>query len=614
MPQPRYQAPPAGGNRTRVGIAVLLVLTVGAVFGQTVGFGFTNYDDPEYVAANPHVLGGLTWDSVLWAFTTTAQANWHPLTWISLMADVEIHGRNPGAMHLTNVILHAIATVLLFLALDAMTRARGRSAFVAALFAVHPLRVESVAWIAERKDLLCGVFWMAALLAWVAWARSPSRPRRVLVASCMAMGALAKPMIVTLPAALLLLDYWPLGRLRPGTWVRRVTEKADLWAIAAFSSTATVVAQTSGGAVGSLDLFPWTARVANALVSYLVYLAQAVWPRGLAAIYPHPGAAASTWVAWLAAAVLACVSILAWVLRHRLPWLAVGWAWYVGTLVPVIGIIQVGLQSRADRYTYLPLVGIFVVVVWGVHALAAGWLERPVGRRVGATVVAGAIVAGYGVVAWHQVRFWRDGVMLFERAVAVTGANAVARNNLGSAYYRRGQPGDLQRSVEHYSEAVRISPTYAVAFNNLAGALLQLQRADEAEAAWRRALALRPGYTAAACNLAGVLLKSERLDEAMEWCRQALRADPDAGCAHYNLGMAFLRMGRLDAAGEHLAASVRSEPDYPDARVNWGVVLARQGRITEAIEQFRVALDLDPGHTGARHNLERAEARSRGGS
>ncbi len=600
----RPRLSPTSGDRPPAWIAALLLaLVTVAVYGRTVRFGFTNFDDPEYVVENPQVRDGLTMEGLRWAFTTTHQANWHPLTWLSLMLDAEISGTDPRMFRLANLAFHLASTLLLFFFLDRMTRSRAPSILVAALFAVHPLHVESVAWIAERKDVLSTVFWFWTLHAWLSYLKTPSPRRYGAVVLLFALGLLAKPMLVTLPLVVLLLHHWPLNR-RP-----RIPETLPLFALSLLSSAATLYAQHAGGALGTFETYPLVARVENAAVAYATYVGKALVPTRLAALYPHPGTTIPVTHVALAAAFLAGVTAVAWAARKTRPYLAVGWLWYLVTLFPVIGIVQVGAQARADRYTYVPLVGIFIAMAWGIEDLLPETARR---FRRAAAVAAIVWVGALSVLAWVQAGYWRDGVTLFERTVALTRKNSMAENNLGAAYYKRNGPGDLERSVTHYAEAVRLNPTYVVALNNLAGALAKLGRTEEALARWTDAVRVKPDHVPALCNLAGALIKTGSLDDGIRHCSQALRIEPDAACAHYNLGMALLRRGDLAGAGDHLAATVRVEPRSTDALLNLGVVRTRQGRLDEAIECFTEVMRIDPGHEGARHNLERAQRRKRG--
>ena len=547
----------------RAPIVLLLAVAVLAVYGRTVGFSFTSYDDPEYVTENPMVRAGLTARGVIWAFTTTATSNWHPLTWLSLMLDAAIGGGAAWPFHLTNMLLHLANTLLLFLAWERMTGEAGPSAFVAALFAVHPLHVESVAWVAERKDVLSTLFWMLTLLAWKRWTERPGAGRYAAVVSAFTLGLMAKPMLVSLPLVLLFLDVWPLGRLENG-WRRLLAEKAPLAALAAASCAATLFAQKQ--AIGTFEVFPLSSRVATALVSYAVYLARAIWPYPLAVFYPHPGRVLPLLPVVSSTLVVATASIVAlWLVKTR-PYLAAGWLWYVLTLVPVIGLVQVGLHSRADRYTYVPLVGLFVCAAWGARDLAG---ER--GRRF-LLPAALASLALYSAVAFVQVSTWQNGITLFRHAVRVTSLNAVAESNLGSAL---SLSGSIDEALPHFEEALRINPH----------------------------------FPAARYNLGSALLKKGEVDAAVAELEEALRMDSSHSGAHYNLALARMQQGALEEAIEHFSEALRIEPLRDDAHVNLGVALVRRGRLDEAVAHFEEALRIDPGNENARRNLERVRQR-----
>jgi tetratricopeptide (TPR) repeat protein len=421
---------------------------------------------------------------------------------------------------------------------------------------------------------------------------------------CFALGLLCKQMLVTLPFVLLLLDFWPLGRHRRESLPALIREKLPLLVLAAAASAMAVIAQRAGGAIGGLDAYPLGARIANAVVSYAAYLQQTFWPAGLAVFYPHPGSDVPIAATLRAAALLAAVTALAAILRRSRPYLAVGWLWYLGTLLPVIGIVQVGFQARADRYTYLPLVGIFIMLAWGIPDLLARRRRLVTALALGSALAAGALAA-------QQTGYWRESIPLFERAIEVTGENALAEHNLAAAYYQRNQPGDLERALAHYAEAVRIDPGYASAVNSLAGVLHRLGRTEEAIQRWSQLLQVRPRATAALCNLCGALAQVGRLAEAEERCSQALRGKPESACAHYNLGRLRLQQSRILEAEEHLETAVRIAPQDTDARVSLGVVLATQGRVQEATAQYVEALRLDPSNQIARSNLDRIRAESR---
>src|SRR5688572_19201451 len=449
--------------RTARILALLLAIGTLAVYWPARQFEFTNYDDEDYVYGNPMVMKGLTAEGVRWAFTTRFAANWHPLTWLSHMLDCEFYGVRPGAHHMMNVLLHTLATVALFFALLRMTRLPGRSAVVAALFALHPLHVESVAWVAERKDVLSGLFWILTMWAYVWYTERPGIVRYLLVAVTFALGLMAKPMLVTLPCVLLLLDYWPLRRLA-GTlalpWRRVILEKVPLFALTVASSIFTFLVQQKGGAVFPFaEKLSFGSRVASAFIAYVSYLGKTFLPEELAVLYPHPG----SWPAWQiagAALILLFITAVVIIFAKARPYLVMGWLWFLGTLVPVIGLVQVGEQYMADRYTYIPLVGIFIALVWGVSDLLARVEQRKVALGFAVVVVLAVCVVG----TRRQLAYWENSIKLFARTVQVTGDNPTAQYNLAQAL---GVRGHLRESVPHYEEALRIRPNYPEALNNL---------------------------------------------------------------------------------------------------------------------------------------------------
>lgn len=488
-------------GRAPAAVSLGILLLVAAVFGQAGGFRFVNFDDGEYVYANPNLLGGLTPRTLAWAFTTGYAANWHPLTWLSHALDVTLFGGWAGGHHLTSVAIHGTNAVLLFLVLRAMTSALWRSALVAALFAIHPLHVEAVAWVSERKELLGALFGILAVGAYHRYARRPSPARMAAVAALFALSLLAKPMWVTLPCVLLLLDRWPLARHEP---LRRLAiEKLPLLALSAASCAATWFVQSRSGAVASG--FPLAERALNAPIAVLSYLRQTLWPSGLAVFYPHPasvGQAVPRASAALALAALASLAVAAVAMRRRRPYVGVGLLWFLGTLVPVIGLVQVGSQSRADRYTYLPLVGIFVAVAW----LLGDWAAARPGRRAGLAGVAATLLLALAAAAHRQASVWRDGGRLYGHAIGATQDNWLAWNNLGMTQL---DGGDLEAAIEAFGNAARIKPDYADAWYNAGVALTRLGEPERAAAAYREALRLDPSNADATANLA--LLRRHRL-------------------------------------------------------------------------------------------------------
>jgi protein O-mannosyl-transferase len=564
------------------------VLAVVATYAPVVRYGFVNFDDPEYVSDNSVVQRGISVAGLRWALGFHA-ANWHPLTWVSHMMDCRVFGVEAGGHHAVNVGLHVGAAVLLFLALARMTGAPWRSGVVAALFAVHPLRVESVAWISERKDVLGGFFWMLALLAYARYAERPTRRGYVGVALAFVAGLLAKPTVVTLPFALLLLDVWPLRRPQP--WVVLVREKVPLVAVAALVSVVVYRAQHAGGAVTSFAALPLSARLLNALVSYGAYLWMTIWPEGLAVFYPAREIV-PLWQVALAATVLAAVTAIAWSRARRSPGLLVGWLWYLGTLVPVIGIIRAGDQAMADRFTYLPHVGLFVMVVWGLAETMPAPAVLPA-----AAVAAIATAIAVSVV---QVGYWRDSLALFGHALAVTERNAVAHTNYGFALLEHGQ---TDRAFDHFREAVQIRPSYAKARLNYGFGLATIGRSDEAIAEYREAIRLAPEFVSAHYDLGLELAERGRFDEAIVEYREAARLDPENAKVRNNLGLALAHLDRVEEATAQYERALALDPRLAPAHNNLAVVLERLGREEEALTHYREAVRLIPADARGHYNL-----------
>jgi Flp pilus assembly protein TadD len=528
------------------------------------------------------VRNGLTWHGVRWAFGFR-ESNWHPLTWLSLMLDASLGGVSPRVFHVTNLLLHAANAVLLFLVLLRMTGRPWRSGFVSVFFAIHPLHVESVAWVAERKDVLSTLFWFLTMLAYASYVARPGPRRYAWIVAAFVAGSMSKPMLVTLPAILLLLDVWPLGRLAfPGRgrafWPAArtlVTEKMPLFVLSAVSAGLTLAAQWHGGAVSGLITYPAPVRIENAIVSYAAYIGQMLWPARLSFFYPHPHGSSSPAAVFAAALLFVVATAVAFGLSRRLPYVLFGWLWYAVTLVPVIGIVQVGMQARADRYTYVPLVGLFVVLVWGASDLAE-WaaIRSPSEGRARANrwllaIVGCAVVAVLAVGAYVQAGYWHDSDRLYRRALELRGDNPVAHNNLAISLLDRG---DADGAVEHAREALRLDPAHPEAPATLGNALARLGKLDDAVAVYRQAIANRPRDPYLHGNLAAFLGIQGKLDDAAAELREALRLDPESADAHENMG----------------------------------VVLARQGKYGEAFAEFAEALRIDPGNEEVRAELEQA--------
>jgi protein O-mannosyl-transferase len=540
-------------------IGVFLALSVLAAYRGILGADFV-FDDGPYIRDNPHVLGGLTRENVLWAFTSSLTSNWQPLTWLSLQLDVQLFGPGPSAHHAVNLMMHAMNAILLLFVLLRLTSAAWRSAAVAALFALHPLHVESVAWVSERKDLFSTTFFLAALLVYVRHLTRSLWWTATMVFLLFALGLMAKPMIVTMPFVLLVLDWWPLRR--PLGW-GLLREKIPLFGLAAASCAMTLWAQGAGGALGSLTSHPLKLRLANALAAYLGYLNKAFWPSGLAVYYPYSRGAPLSLRAALALTVILAISAVAVRVRSRHPWLLAGWLWYLGMLVPVIGLVQVGGQASADRYTYLPLVGLFAAVVWGAPGLMRRLaLSRAIAAAVAFTVL-GACLAATRV----QVAFWKNERTLFEHALEVTEGNWLAHNVLGALDMSERKAA---AALAHFQESLRIAPgNNPQAHSNLGD--LELQR----------------GRMRAAVKHYEIVLSLDG-------------ADPDD---HLNLGVALAALGRSEEAMRQYLEALRLNPGMADAHYNLGNVLSRERRYPEAIFHYREAIRIDPGNDKARNNL-----------
>jgi len=519
-----------------IGVSVFLLGLTWLVFGQTLRYDFVNYDDPSYVYQNTRITSGINLANIAWAFTHVHSENWHPLTTITHMLDCQLHGLNAGWHHFTNVLLHAMAVVLLFVALERMTGALWRSAFVSAVFAVHPLHVESVAWIAERKDVLSAFFFMLTLLAYLRYTRAPSIGRYLTVALVLALGLMSKPMLVTLPFILLLLDYWPLGRFeghRSNTGrqvLQLVVEKIPLIGLSAVSSIVTFLAQR--GAIGWTEQLPVPERISNALIAYVVYIRQMFWPARLAVFYPHPENTVQVWEISLALIALVGITAAAFVFRKKAPYFVTGWLWYLGMLVPVIGLVQVGWQGHADRYTYLPQIGLYIAVTWALTDLIRSWRFQRTALSAAALIVIGAL----SWRGWLQTSYWRDSETLFTHALAVTSNNDVALNNLGIIFLDKGQ---LDDAISKLQAAIDLRPENAPAHDNLAKALLRKGQVAEAMVHYRKFLELEPANVEARNTLGTALIQQGHVKEAIDQWQDALAFQPDNGNAASNLAWVF---------------------------------------------------------------------------
>ena len=591
---------PQRSSRSAVlAVYIGLVLLNLAIYFSIASHGFVTLDDPGYVSENPQVAAGLTWSGFVWAWTTGTLANWHPLTWLSHMLDVQLFGMQPGWHHVTSLVLHVLNSLLLFALFLRMTGAIWRSACVAALFAAHPLHVESVAWLSERKDVLSALFWLLASLAYVSYTRRRSAGRYAMTLALFALGLLSKPMVMTLPIAFLLLDYWPLARVDPVRFwlsVRSLcVEKVAFIALAALSGVITFFVQRQGGAVSGLNALSLPVRVINALVSYVRYLVKMVWPVNLAVFYPYDKEL-SVWLGVAAFALLAMISAAVIRARARAPYLMVGWFWYLVTLLPVIGIVQVGTQSIADRYTYLPLLGPFVMIVWGLHAIAATRLQL----RWVAGAAAAAVLLLCALDARAQVGVWQDNETLWTHTLAVTKENYRAEYAIGTILGQQGRTAD---AAAHFAEAVRLEPGFAEAHANLGIAEMTLGNLADAEDHFIRALRVHPDDVNTHYNLGITLSRRGRIDDAIVQYREALRLQPSFAAAENGLGFALQSQGKLDEALGHYNAAIQLDPTLADAFHNRGFVLATQGKVAAAIADFRTAIKLKPDFEAAHLSL-----------
>ena len=657
-PFPRGVQPPAHG--ISFAICLLLALAIGGVFGQTLRYEFVNYDDDLYIYENPAVTQGLDLREIAWMFTHNyALDEWYPLTDISHMLDWQIYGSNAGGHHLTNVLLHAATAILLFLVLQKMTGARWRSAFVAALFAIHPLRVESVAWAEERKDVLSGVFFMLALWMWVRYVQKRATaadgelnlnralraldPRRwtadySLALACFALGLMSKSMVVTLPFILLLLDYWPLNRFsasglggpRPQMriWLGLILEKTPFLLLSAAACGVTVLTQKE--VILAAQGLTFLGRVGNALTACVVYVGHMVYPVGLRLIYPAPEKHLSIWNAGLSALVLVIISMCVLAGRRKYPWLLVGWLWYLGMLVPVIDIMQAGDQARADRYTYLPQIGLAILAAWGAVELAGSWRHR----RTVLGFAAGVLLTGLMTGAYLQTGYWKNSVTLWTRTLVFTPQSPVANCNLGIALAAQGKlaealghfdrvlqvepnntkalnnigkvlttEGKLDQAVQRFYQVLQINPDDVKAHNNLGVALVAQGKADDAIRHYNRALQLKPDDVDACYNFGNALTTQGRFDEAVQYYERTLQINPGFAEAHCNLGLVLARLGRLDDAVQHYLEAVQLKPNYADALGNLGGALAALGRLDEAIQHFNRALEINQDDASTHNNL-----------
>jgi len=583
-------------------ISLFLILVTLGVYLRTARFDFVSYDDPYYVSDNKHVQAGLTAKSITWAFTTRSASNWHPLTWLSLMLDCQLFGVKAGGHHLINVFFHIINTLLLFWVLNRMTGALWRSGFVAAVFALHPLHVESVAWIAERKDMLSGMFWLLTMTAYLYYVRRPGIIWYLVTLLIFALGLMAKPMLVTLPFVLLLLDWWPLGRLQPDktaditnqikdkmpaspsqgqAFCRLVLEKIPFFVLSLVSCIITFLVQQSGGTVVKIYSIPLESRIANALGSYINYISKIIWPHRLAVLYPYPDAFSIRQTA-VAALVLLILSIGIIRAARKSKYLLVGWLWYLGTLIPVIGLLQVGSQAMADRYTYIPSIGIFIMISWGM----VEFLGKRRYRSIILTGAMGLLVAALAAVTYQQIGYWRNSNALYERSLEITEKNYIIHCNYAQVLFSQGRQAE---AVSHYHKALQIFPRHYYAHNNLGTVLTAQGKYDEAIDHFQKALRINPGFIEVHYNLGNALVSKGQWEEAIDHYRQLLPLKPDdtmldLSLVYNNLAMTLEKQGKLDEAIDFYRQALRINPKFTPAQHN----LAKTLQLKETYDQYNL--------------------------
>ncbi len=628
----------------------IIIIWVYLVYGQVRSHDFITLDDNEYVYDNSHVQNGLTLDSIRWAFTNTDAGIWIPVTWLSLMIDYELFGLNPGIFHITNVVFHIANVLLLFLLFSAITKAPWESMFLSGLFALHPLQVESVAWITERKDVLSIFFMLIALISYFRYVKQPTIYKYCLVFIIYTLGLLAKPMIVTFPLVLLLMDYWPLKRFSSiqglmsenraektfhhsdtGTINRHILmEKIPFLALSGMVSVITLIAVNKNNAFMQLDSLTPVHRLSNSIVSYVTYIMKIFWPGNLAIFYPYESGALPLWKIIGALLILSVITAVAIRLRKRYPYFLFGWIWYIGTLIPVIGIFQTGSQSMADRFTYMPIIGVFTMIVWGVASIK----KKRIYQRILTSVFAVTFLLLLSVTSWFQISYWRDSITLFSHAIKVTSSNWLAHNSLGIGFERQG---NLSGAAEHYKKAIFIDPNYFYAHYNLARVYELLGNYAEASHHLKEVLDFKPDFAEANYNLALTLVQQGKMEEAIAYYKHALKINPHFAEAHYNMALALQHQGKFDeaaahyketlhinnenyfahynlariytsqgnssAAEIHYSEALRLNPDFAETYYHLGNIYAEKGHITESIEHYKGAIRINPGYTEALNTL-----------
>jgi protein O-mannosyl-transferase len=574
-------------NQRHFLICVLLAAVTFAVYMPARNYGLVHFDDDEYVKNNTEVKSGLNVESIKWAFTTGRGSNWHPMTWLSLMMDCQLFGFNTGSMHVVNILFHIVNSILLFIVLARMTKGVWQSAFIAGLFALHPLHVESVAWVTERKDVLSTLFWLLTMLAYAGYVVRPSVWRYFVTLVLFALGLMAKPMLVTLPFVLLLLDYWPLERFQSSkiSIQKTLLEKIPFFCLSAASCAVTVIVQRS--AMSWMRMVHFDERITNAIMSYIAYISKMIWPARLAVLYPHRVDTTPVSIAVIYGMILVLITIFAVCYCRRYKYLIVGWLWYLGTLVPVIGLVQVGSQAMADRYTYIPLIGLFVIIAFGVTELMK---KRPFGK-IALGALAGISLSACAVVTSQQVTYWKDSLSLFGHALAVTKDNYLMHNNYAISLNELGR---TKEAVLHFNEAIRMMPESPEIRNNYGNVLRDMGKLDEAEIQYREAIKLNPKFLLAHYDLGLVLALQGKYDEAIEHYKIYLGPDMSMAKFHQEVAEQLAKRGNVnDALGQFQKALV-VEPNSTEVLSNFGYALAQSGKPKEAIAYYDKVLAKDP--------------------
>jgi tetratricopeptide (TPR) repeat protein len=555
--------------------------------------GFVSYDDPKYITDNPHLTEGITQDSVIWAFTQSYVANWHPITWITHILDYQLFGNNPLGHHLVSLLLHIATALLIFWVLANMTGTIWTSAFVAAVFALHPLQVESVAWAAERKTVLSGLLWLLTTVAYIRYAKRPSIGRYTLLFLVFGLCILTKPTVVTLPLVLLLLDYWPLDRVK---WGRLIMEKIPLLVLSAILSVITFVVQQHGGAVMPLEKMLLDFRVANMFISYMRYIGKTIWPSRLAVFYPPLPSNLPETTAVTCTLLFILITVLSIYIGRRRRYIAVGWLWYVGTLVPTIGLVQAGAQAMANRYMYIPILGLLIIIAWAVRDLVA---NQPRWKIVPA-VLAAVVLSSAIILTRMQVRHWQNSMTLFEYALKVSKNNAVAENSYGCALFEAGRDSE---AVLHLSNAVRISPIFSEARNNLGKVFLKQGKLNEAIACFNELINRKKDSAEVYYNLAVALSMQNKYEDAIKYFARVLMLNPKYPDAHRRMGAVLLAAGKADEAISYLNEALRINPEQAEVCVKLGTAYTLLGKSELAIQNWTRAVELEPNNAGVLNNL-----------